>query len=126
MKRSWIGFFLLLVLLGTGVLATWAMAEIHEPISEELQLAAEGSLEDNWGKAAFHTVQARKAWEKWRLLRASLTDHDPTEEIDALFRALEVYGTCREEVAFAALCREMAQKIEAIGQAHGLVWQNIL
>lgn len=126
MKRSWIGFFLLLVLLGAGILATWSMAEIHEPIGEELQLAAEGSLENNWGKAAFHTVRARKEWEKWNLLRATLTDHDPTEEIDALFAALEVYGSCREEMAFAALCRELAKKIEAIGDAHSLVWKNIL
>ena len=126
MKRSWIGFFLLLVLLGIGILATWGMAEIHEPISEELEQAAEAGAANNWRKAAFHTAKARKDWKKWQLLRSALTDHDPMEEIDALFSALETYGSQRETVAFSALAREMAEKIEAIGDAHGLVWKNIL
>lgn len=126
MRRSWIGFFLLLALLAAGALATWSMGEIHEPISRELEQAAESCLNKNWGMAAFHTAQARREWEKWQLLRATLTDHDPTEEIDALFATLEVYGSCREELAFAALSREMAEKIEAIGDAHSLIWKNIL
>jgi len=126
MKRSWIGFFLLLILLGLGILATWGMAEIHEPIAEELQLAAQGSLKGNWGKAAFHTAKARQDWKKWQLVRASLTIHEPMEEIDALFSVLETYGSCRETVAFAALAREMAEKVEAIGDAHSLDWKNIL
>lgn len=126
MRRSWIGLFLLLVLLGLGITATWSMAEIHEPIADELEQAAESCLVKNWGKAAFHTAKARRNWEKWELLRAALTDHDPTEEIDALFATLEIYGSCREEVAFAALAREMAEKIEAIGDAHSLIWKNIL
>ena len=33
MKRSWIGFALLLVLQSGGIAATWVMAECHEPIS---------------------------------------------------------------------------------------------
>lgn len=126
MKRSWIGFFLLLMLLGLGILATWGMDEIHGPIGEELQLAAAESLAGNWRQAAFHTARARRDWEAWQLVRSCLTDHDPMEEIDALFSALEVYGSCREKMAFSALCREMAEKIEAIGDAHSLVWKNIL
>ena len=126
MKRCWIGFFLLLVLLGVGIGTTWGMAKVHDPICQELEQAARSSLAENWGKAAYHTAQAQNQWDRWQLLRASLTDHDPTEEIDALFRALKVYGQCREEVAFSAICRELAKRIEAIGSAHGLVWENIL
>ena len=126
MKRSWIGFFLLIILLLLGILATWSMDRVHEPIAQQLQLAAEGSLKNNWTKAAYHTALAKRDWEDGQLLRACLTDHGPMEEIDALFAALEIYGTRRENTAFSALAREMAEKIQAIGDAHGLIWSNIL
>jgi len=126
MKRSWIGFFLLVALLILGILATWAMDRVHAPISQALQLAAEGSLKNNWGKAAFHTAKAKTDWEHWQLLRACLTGHGSMEEIDALFATLEIYGALRENTAFSALAREMAEKIQAIGDAHSLEWMNIL
>ena len=126
MKRSWIGFFLLLALLGIGLLATWVMADIHEPMEEKLEEAAEAALDENWPKAAWLTASVRQDWEKWLLLRAGLVDHGPMEDIDAMFAALEVYGASREKIAFAALCRELSKKIEAIGDAHGLQWENIL
>ena len=40
MKRSWIGFVLLLVLLAGGIAATWGMAKCHEPIARDLENAA--------------------------------------------------------------------------------------
>ena len=42
MKRSWIGFFLLIILLVLGILGTWAMEQVHDPIARDLKLAAEG------------------------------------------------------------------------------------
>ncbi len=126
MKRSWIGLVLLLVLLGSGILCTWIMEDVHEPISEKLEQAAEEALDRNWAAAAWHTAEARNRWERWEVFRAALTDHGPIEDLDALFSVLEVYGANRERLAFASLCREMAQKIKAIGDAHGLVPENLL
>ena len=126
MKRSWIGLALLLVLLTLGGLGTWAMEEIHEPIADKLEDAAEQALQNQWRQAAFLTAIARRDWENWRLLRAGMADHGPSEDVDAMFAALEVYGSSREGVAFAALCREMARRIEAIGDAHGLLPENLL
>ena len=44
MKRSWIGFALLLVLLAGGIAATWGMAKCHEPIARDLENAAKTAL----------------------------------------------------------------------------------
>lgn len=126
MKRSWIGLGLLLVLLCLGILGSWAMEEIHEPIAEKLEEAAEQALENQWRRAAFLTASARRDWENWRLLRAALADHGPAEDLDAMFSALEIYGASRQQVAFAALCREMARRTEAIGDAQGLLPENLL
>lgn len=126
MKRSWFGFVLLLILLLFGFLSSLAIEDAHAPIADKLELAADAALKRNWASAAWHTADARDRWEQWEMFRAGFCDHGPTEEVDALFAALEVYGSSRERIAFAALCREMAEKIQAIGQSHGLNWKNIL
>jgi len=126
MKRSWIGFILLLVLLGTSLAASWGMMEIHQEASEKLNRAAELALTGEWAGAAYLTAQVRHSWDKWALLRAALADHGPMEELDASFTQLELYGKAREKLAFASICREMACRMEAMGQAHGWELENIL
>ena len=126
MKRSWIGFFLLLTLLAGSFWASRTMVVIHTENSENLEKAAQCALVDNWAGAAFLTAQAEHDWEKWDLFRSALADHNPTEEVNALFATLEVYGSARDKVAFASLCRELAEKIQAIGDAHSLKFHNLL
>ena len=84
------------------------------------------AMKENWAGAAFATAQAKHNWEKWDLLRSALADHTPSEEIDALFAALEVYGSAKDKVAFSALCRELSLKMLAIGDAHSLKFHNLL
>lgn len=126
MKRSWIGLFLLIFLLAGAFLTSLAMEKLHTKNAEILERASQCALEGNWAGAAFLTAQAEHHWEKWELFRAALADHTPSEEVDALFASLEVYGSVRDKVAFSALCRELAQKVEAIGKAHSLELHNIL
>ena len=126
MKRSWIGLGLLLVLLAVSLLATWAMGQIHEPIAVLLQQAAERTMLGDWDSADRFFQSAREGWDSHAHLRASLADHSPVEEIDALFAQLSVYCAAREEVAFSAGCMELSEKVTAVGEAHGLVWWNIL
>lgn len=126
MKRSWIGLTLLLVLLAAGLLTTWAMGRIHQPIAQDLEQAADRALAGDWSSAEAFSRQAVTGWEKWAHFRACLADHSPVEEIDAGIAQLRVYGIARDEVSFAAVCAELAKKIDAVGDAHGLVWWNML
>ena len=126
MKRSWIGLGLLLVLLALGIVTTWAMEKIHAPIESQLQQAAVFALEENWAQADAASQSAISAWDKWEHFRACLADHTPVEEIDAGLEELKIYAAARENAAFAAACAELGRKIAAVGEAHGLVWWNIL
>lgn len=126
MKRCWIGFGLLLVLLVLGILSSIAMARLHEPVEADLKQAAECAVLGDWVNADLFFRQAKNRWEKWEHFRACLADHNPVEEIDAGFALLEVYCYTREDAAFAAGCCELARKAAAVGEAHGLVWWNIL
>ncbi len=126
MKRSWIGLALLLVLMVSGLVVTFLMADIHEPISADLQQAAECVILGDWDNGDKFFKRANGAWEKWSHLRTCFADHTPTEEIDALFAQVQVYGTAREDVDFAASCMELARKVAAVGEAHGVYWWNVL
>jgi len=126
MKRSWIGFALLLVLLLGGILATRQMERIHEPIGIKLQQAAQCALEDNWERADAFFQEAEQAWEKWEHFRSCFADHNPVEEIDGEFELLSVFCGARDSAAFAGGCRALARKVSAVGEAHSLLWWNLL
>lgn len=124
MKRCWIGFILLLVLLAGCLAVTFAMTRLHENMETDLKQAAGYSLAGNWENAELYTNKARKSWEKWAHFRACFADHTPTEEIDADFEALAVYLQAREEISFPATCLSLSRQIAAVGEAHALVWWN--
>ena len=126
MKRSLIGLGLLLVLLAVGIAATWAMVKIHAPMETRLQQAAVFALEEDWVQADAASREVMAAWEKWANFRTCLADHTPVEEIDAGLEELKIYAAARENAAFAAACAELGRKIAAVGEAHSLVWWNIL
>ena len=126
MKRSWIGLGILLVLLVIGLLVTWGMGKLHEPIARELEQAASFALEDDWARAVPTAAAAKTSWERGRHFAACFADHTPMEEIDALFAQMEVYAAAEENTDFAAVCAELSRKVEAMGEAHGLMWWNFL
>ena len=125
MKRSWFGMALLLVLLGASLLVTWAMGEIHEPVARDLITAGEYALAGDWLQAGRLLRQAGDFWEEKQKLRACFADHEPMEELDACFAQLEIYFRMKEETAFAAVCGETARRVRAMGEAHGLKWENL-
>lgn len=126
MKRSWIGFALLMVLLLGGILVTRQMQKIHEPIEVQLQQAAQCALEENWERAEGFFREAEDSWEEWEHFRSCFADHDPVEEIDGDFEMLKVFCGGRDRIAFAGGCRELARKVAAVGEAHEFVWWNLL
>lgn len=125
MKRSWIGFGLLLVLLAMALLVTWAMSRIHEPIAEDLRQAAECAQLGDWENGDHFFRKAMEDWKQWEHFRACFADHAPMEDIDAGFASTQVYCQEQEMEAFAAACCALARQVEAVGEAHELVWWNL-
>lgn len=126
MKRSWIGFSLLLLLLALCIWVTVKMTRIHEPIESDLLLAADLAIEENWTQAGHFFREAENQWTNQEHFRACFADHNPVEEIDAAFAMLEIYCAAQEKLAFAGGCRDLARKVAAVGEAHAFVWWNFL
>ena len=141
MKRGWIGLGLLGILLTAGLLVTGFMGRVHKDVSRELdesnayymgyvsrelEEAARAAGAGNWAEAAEDARDAYEDWqERWHL-SAAFADHEPMEQIDGQFAQLWPYLEARDAVAFCALCRALARQVEAIGDAHGLNWWNLL
>ena len=126
MKRSWFGFVILLVLLLGSTLSSRAMVGIHEPIGEKLQLSARCAMAGDWRRAEAVFRQAQESWEKSEHFRSCFADHTPVEEIDGDFELLQVYCASRETVSFSGGCLQLARQVAAVGEAHELVWWNLL
>ena len=126
MRRSWIGFFMLLVLLAGALGVTWGMEKIHRPIARELEQAAGRALAGDWESADALSVDAGVRWERWTHFRGCFADHSPMEEVDAEFARLMAYSAAGEETEFAASCSALSKKVKAMGEAHGLSWWNVL
>ena len=126
MKRSWIGFGMLLLLLLGSFLSSRAMVRLHEPIEGDLQQSAKSAMEGDWHRAESFFRQAQESWEKTEHFRTCFADHTPVEEIDGEFELLKVYCTSREAISFAGGCMALARQVAAVGEAHELVWWNLL
>lgn len=126
MKRTWIGIGLLAALLILGLFTARWMERCHSPVAGNLKQAAEAAMAQDWNRAELLADRARGSWERSRKITAVLADHGPMEEIDSLFAELKIFLLAREQVHFASVCGQLSRQVEAIGEAHGLMWWNIL
>lgn len=126
MKRCWFGAGLLIVLLAASLGVTWGMGKIHEPITADLNRAAACAELGDWRNADAYSRRAEGKWLKWEHFRACFADHTPVEEVGAELAAMGTARTAREAADFAAACARAAKMVQAVGDAHGLYWWNLL
>ena len=102
------------------------MTAIHEPIEVELLQAAQCAMGGNWEKAGSFFREAEESWKQWEHVRSCFADHTPVEEINGDFELLKVFCAAREGASFAGGCLQLARQVAAVGEAHELVWWNLL
>jgi len=124
--RETAGAVLLAALLLLGLLTAWDMESTHRQVARQLEDAAWFALTEDWEKARTAASGAENDWEVHRDLFSLLADHTPMEEIDSLFARLDICSAAGNYGDFAIFCAEAARKVEAMGEAHRLTWQNLL
>jgi len=126
MKRSRWGLVLLVVLLIGSLLSAWQLGRSYQPMTDAARQAAAYALANDWEKAGALADEARALWEKRWDLGGALANHAPMEQVDILFARLEIYRKAKNSQYFAAVCAELGQVLEAIGEAQRLNWRNLL
>lgn len=126
MKRCPIGAVLLLILLVLGLLSSGWMNSFHSERARDVALAADAALRQDWDTAEAHTGHAKQKWESCRGLAASISNDTPIEEIDGLFRQLEVHAAGKDALTYASICMQLSHHLQSLGESHRLSWQNLL
>lgn len=124
--RTWIGIIILVLLLGIGIILTFYTASVHDQLARILSESRQAAAVGQWEKAAGKCFQARALWEKHRKPTAALVDHEPMEEVEALFAQLEVYLKARDPVAYGSCCASLEVFARAIGESHSVSWWSLL
>ena len=126
MTRFWIGVGILAVLLLSSVLLGLQMKNLHKDISQQLSLAAEQALEGKWEEATARSEKAFQSWKRHRKFAASLSDHEPLEEMDRMFDQMQIYQRQHMTTEYAAVCTLLSRGAEAMGESGSLTWWNFL
>lgn len=126
MKRGWLGLGLLMIFLALGLVTSVVMDNAHRPTCDLLTQAADLSLAGEFDRAVALGREAKKRWEKQWNGTAIVADHSPMDDVDALFSEMEVYAVAGEGPHFAACCRELSKRVEAVAEAHRFSWWNVL
>ena len=126
MKHLWFGAGLLAVLLAVSLWLGGVLETVHHAPAKDLEQAAEAALAEDWDLADALYARAWKHWESHRNLSAALVRHDPVEQIDVGFAALEYYSACRDTASFCAGCAQLARNLQSLPQPHSFSWWNLL
>ena len=126
MARGWFGFAILIVFLVLGILVSVTINNTHETACDLLSQAADLTLAGDFEEAVSWAMAAKTQWETAWNGTAVVADHSPMDDVDALFAEMEIYAKTGEEPHFAACCRELAQRVEAVSEAHRFSWWNVL
>ena len=123
MKRMWIGAAVLLVLLVGSFLVGKGLEKRIHPHTTALRQAAAFAQAGQWEQAESLTEQARTDWEQLSWVSAMLARHDDLDRIGTGFAQFAAYaGT--DAVEYSALCIDLAEAIDALGQTHACEWKN--
>ena len=126
MMRTWIGVGILVLLLGIGIFPTIYTADTQDRLAQILAESRESAAVGQWEKAAGKCYQARALWEKHQKATAAVVDHEPMEEVEALFAQLEIYLKARDSVGYCACCASLEVFTRAIGESHSVSWWSLL
>lgn len=126
MIRFRIGLVLLLGLLVLSFRVQDITASTEAPIAAALDAAADDAMEENWASAREAISIAQTRWQHSRSITSVLADHQPMEDIEALFAQLSACAEAEDPGTCASLCRELSRRILAMADAHRLSWQNFL
>ena len=126
MKRGFFGLGLLICLLCCGIAVTVSMDRIHTPIAHQLHQASAAAESGNWQEAADIMATAFARWNHSRNLTAAVADHGPMEEIESTFAKAQVLLSQQNTHTFCAVCAELSRQVQAMGEAQGITWQNLL
>ena len=126
MKRLWFGVGLLFIMLVLGILLSGTMERTNKDCAALLHQASDSALAEDWDTSGKLLTLSREKWQKNWAVIATLADHQPMDEIDALFAELEIYRASQDAVNFSGTGAHLASLLEAMSRSHKFTLWNFL
>ena len=125
-KRFFGGVGILAVFLILGFLTAGWVGRSNKTVEQALSQAITAV---DAGDFSLGTELARLAKETWQAAwkgMATVTDHNPMDEIDGLFAQLDYYARTGAKMEFGACCARIGELVQAISDEHRLTWWNLM
>ncbi len=126
MKRFWFGIALLAVFLAAGIGSAVGIKQLHSPVGTLLEQASDRAQHQSWPEAAESFRQARALWQQHWHFVAAITDHEPMEQIDALFAQGAQQLRQENPSRFPDTCAQLQSQLQDLIEAQIPSWWNIL
>ena len=125
-KRFYWGLGLLPLFLALGLLVSYAITQIQDPIVNSFSQAAQAAVEGDLETGIALADQAKQRWHRYRAVVASVVDHSQLDSIEQLLGEALIFAKTRDAEHFAACCAQLAQLTEALANGHIPSLENIL
>ena len=116
MKRCGLGAGLLILLLILSILAGEALERVSEPVSLELERAAQAALSGDPETAKALAGSARAEWEAYWGFHSLCSHQDGVEAVDGGLARLALPGA--DPVLFARECLSLARQVRALAEEY--------
>ena len=126
MKRFWLSFGVLVVMLGAALGNAVYVDTVADSVTGSLREAEELADRGEWGQARELTRQCFGRWEDCRTYLHIVSRHSDLDEILVSFRSVLQYLELEEMDQYAAENRELVTHIELLAEMEQPDWLNVL
>ena len=126
MKRVWLSFGVLVVMLGAALGNAAYVEAVADAVTGGLRTAEELADRGEWGQARELTRQSFGRWEDCRTYLHIVSRHSDLDEILVSFRSVLQYLELEEMDQYAAENRELVTHIELLAEMEQPDWLNVL
>lgn len=125
MKQLWIASGILLVIFCSLIGNNIHLNNLVEPMTQQLDQAAQAAREDDWDRAEELLGQARDTWENRGGYLHTLLQHREIDEVLLLFQESEQYLQSRKLGEYTAVNARLITQLELICEMEELSWRNV-
>lgn len=125
MKQLWIAAGILVVIFCALIGNNVHLNNLVEPMTRQLDQAAQAAREDDWDRAEELLGQARDTWRDRGGYLHTLLQHREIDEVLLLFQESEQYLQARKLGEYTAVNARLITQLDLIREMEELSWRNV-
>ncbi len=125
MKATLVSFFILALLIGSGLYFHYVTENTCSFLHESLQKANEEIAQSNWSEASKTFQHMQKTWDEDKSHLALFTHHDLLDNVQTALARVAAAAECRDIDALRIECASLKKELDDLHHADRLEPENI-